>query len=110
MTETLKILMQLSPAATSLTDFYTVPSNTSTVISSIIVCNQNLTDESFRISLAAAGTSNDTKQYIYYDMPILSKDTFIVTCGITLGATDVMRIYASNSNLSFTIFGSEVTP
>lgn len=110
MTETLKILMQMSPSATSLTDFYTVPSSTSTVISSIIICNQNTTDESFRISLASAGAADNIKQYIYYDMIVLAKDTFIVTCGITLATTDVMRVYSSNTNLSFTIFGSEVTP
>jgi len=31
------------------------------------------------------------------------------TIGITLGATDVITVYASNANLTFGVFGSEIS-
>jgi hypothetical protein len=32
-----------------------------------------------------------------------------LTIGITLAATDKIRVYASNANLTFTAFGSEIS-
>lgn len=108
MSETLKILAQLSPSATTLTDLYTVPGSTSAVCSSLIICNQNSSDVTFRISLAVAGAANNVKQYLYYDLPLLANDTFIATIGVSLATTDVVRCYASATNVSFSITGVEV--
>ncbi len=109
MTETLKILGQLTPAATTLSDLYAVPGGTSASISSIIVCNQNASSISFRISLAAAGAADNSKQYLYHDLTLLAHDTFIATIGISLASTDVVRVYASSGNVSFNICGIEVS-
>lgn len=109
MTDTIKLLAQATPSATTLTDFYTVPGATQAVVSSISICNQNGTDVTFRISLAIAGAGDTTKQYLYYDMPLTANDTFIATIGITLATTDVIRIYASATGLSFNLFGTEIT-
>jgi hypothetical protein len=108
-TETRKVLGQSSPNATTLTDLYTVPAATSIVSSSIVVCNRSGTSTSFRISIAVAGAANDNKQYLYYDVPIAGNDTFIATIGITLAATDIIRVYATLATLSFNLFGAEVT-
>lgn len=110
MADTSKVLSQTIPSATTLTDSYTVPGATSTVLSSFTVCNQSPTvDAAFRISVAVAGAADTPKQYIYYDLPLQAKDTFAGTLGITLAATDVVRVYASTANLSFNFFGVEVT-
>lgn len=109
MAETRKVLGQSNPVAATLTDLYTVPAATSVVGSSIIVCNRSATLTSFRISVAVAGAANDNKQYLYYDVVIPGNDTFIATIGITLAATDVVRVYATLATLSFNLFGVEVT-
>lgn len=107
MANTLKILAQQNPSAATLTDAYTVPSATTTVVSSITVCNRSSTATSFRISVAAAGAADNNKQYIAYDMPIEGNELVALTLGISLGTTDVVRVYATLATLSFNIFGQE---
>ena len=109
MADTSKILAQSIPSAATSTDLYTVPSATTTVASTICVCNQSATATTFRISVAVAGATLATKQYLYYDVPIGGNDTFMATIGITLGATDVVRVYATLATLSFNLFGIETT-
>jgi hypothetical protein len=109
MAETLKVLAQSNPVATTLTDAYTVPGATQTIISSITVCNRSAVTTSFRISIAVGGAVDDVKQYLYYDFVIAGNMTFTFVSGITLAATDVMRVYAALATLSFNIFGAEIT-
>ena len=106
--EVYNVLGQLNPAATTLTDLLTVAASKKMVISSITICNLGIAG-SFRISIAKAGEANDPKQYLYYDLDIPVGDTFIATIGITLTATDVIRVYASHANMSFNAFGTELT-
>lgn len=108
-TVTQKILGQSKPSATTLTDVYTVPALTQATISTITVANQSATATSFRISVAVAGAADNTKQYLYYDCSIAGNDTFACTFGITLGAGDIVRCYATLATLSFNIFGAETS-
>lgn len=109
MPTSLKVLGQSKPAATTLTDLYTVPALTSTTISTIMVCNQSATATSFRISVAPAGAADTAAQYLYYDVAIAGNDTFAATLGITLSTTDILRIYNTAATLSFVAFGAETT-
>ena len=109
MANTYKILGQVSPSATIPADLYTVPSSTSSVISSIIVCNRASAAKLFTISISPAGASTESKDYIYSEVTLAGNDTFIATVGITLAATDKVRVYAGNVNLSFNLFGTEIT-
>ena len=109
MAQTLKILGQSNPGATTLTDFYTVPALTKTVVSSIIVCNRSATATSFRVSVAIAGAGDTPAQYLYYDNTLAGNDTFVATIGLSLGATDVVRCYATLATLSFNLMGAENT-
>ena len=78
--ETLKILGQLVPSASSLSALYTVPALTMASVSSVVVCNQNSgLWIAFRVSLAVSGAADDPNQYIYYDLPLDPNDTFIAT-------------------------------
>ena len=104
-----KTLGQSSPAATTETDLYTVPAATSAVASSVIVCNRSAVLSTFRISIAVGGAATANKDYIYYDLPIGANDTFIATIVVTLATTDKVRVYASNTNLSFSLYGSEIS-
>lgn len=108
MADTLKILGSVAPAAATSTTLYTVPAATSTTLSSITVCNTSANATSFRISVAAAGAALATNQYVYYDQTISGNSTYVATIGITLAATDVVRVYATLATLSFNAFGVEV--
>lgn len=109
MTETLKVLAQLNPSSGVLTDFYTVPGVTSTVVSSIVICNQHSAPIAIRVSVAVGGAGDDPKQYLYYDLPLIDNDTFIATIGMSLAAGDIIRVMTNVNNTSFTLFGDEVS-
>ena len=105
----ISILGQSAPSATTEATLYTVPASTETVISSIFACNRGSSAASVRISVSAAGGATANADYLYYDLLIPPNDTFVATVGITLEATDVMRVYASNANFSFNLFGQETS-
>lgn len=107
MADTLKVLGQSNPAATTLTDVYTVPGATSTTVSTVTVCNQGIAG-TFRVSVAIAGAADAAAQYLYRDLTIPANETFACTFGITLATTDVVRAWCSHGNMSVNVFGVEV--
>jgi hypothetical protein len=110
MAETYKVLGQSNPVATTLIDVYTVPSGKSAVISTITLCNRSAsTALAVRLSIAPAGATDSSEHYIYYDVPINPNDTLSLTAGITVTATDKVRVYTSAATLSMSIFGTEIT-
>lgn len=109
MPTTYKILGQSAPSATTSTDLYTVPSATQTVVSSLVITNRDSSAATFRISCAPAGAALANSQYVAYDVTVGGADSTVLTLGITLGATDKIRVYASTANLTFTAFGSEIS-
>lgn len=108
MGDSLKILGQSIPAAGVLTDIYIVPSATQTTLSSIVVCNISGVQDAFRIAVASGGVVDNLKQYLYYDLFLDANDTFIFTIGISITATDVVRVRSTNGTLSFNVFGVEL--
>jgi len=107
MATTIKVLGQSSPSATTLTTLYTVPASTSTVCSSVTVCNRSATATTFRIAVRPAGAAIADQHYLYYDVQIAGNDTFIATIGLTLATTDVVSVYATLATLSFHLYGQE---
>jgi hypothetical protein len=107
-TTTYKVLGQVAPAATTETDLYTVPASTETIISSLIVANRSSTAATYRISVSVNGAATSTKDYLVYDAAISSNQTIALTLGVTLDATDKIRVYGSTANLSFSAYGSEI--
>lgn len=109
MANTYKILGQQSPSATTETILYTVPALTSSVCSSMTICNRGTTQTTFRVSITQGNVSTTNKDYIYYDITLAGNDTFIATIGVTLATTDRIRVYAGNGNLTFQLFGTQIT-
>lgn len=109
MAEVKKILGQADLAATSLTDVYTVPASTEAVISTITIANRAAASATFRLSVAVGGAADTNAQYLYYDITLAGNATFAATLGITLATTDVVRAFASSTNLSVNIFGVEIS-
>jgi hypothetical protein len=104
-----KVLGQNDLAATTLTDVYTVPSATETVISTIIIANRTASAETFRIAIRPNGATVTDAHYIAYGVPIASNDSTTLTLGITLDATDVLSVWASAVDLSVNVFGTEIS-
>lgn len=105
---TYKVLGQSNPSATTNTDLYTVPASTSTIVSTLQVCNQNSLSATYRIAIRKAGEAIASKQYITYDATVPANDAISLTIGVTLAQGDVVTVYASSSTLSFSAFGSEI--
>jgi hypothetical protein len=107
-TTTYKILGQSAPSATTSTDLYTVPASTETIVSSLVVTNRAATSATYRLSVSANGAALANEQYLVYDATINGNDVVALSLGITLDATDKIRVYASTANLSFNAFGTEI--
>lgn len=110
MPTTYKVLGQVAPSATTATTLYTVPANTSTVVSTVNVCNRSSSiSDGFRIAIRPAGASLANQHYIAYDTPVPGGDSISLTMGISLSATDVITVYAGTANLTFSAFGAEIS-
>lgn len=109
MPTTYKVLGQSNPAATTLTTLYTVPSATSAVVSTISICNQAGTSGTYRIAIRPAGAAVAAQHYLVYGATVAASDSVLLTLGVTLATTDVISVYGSSANFSFTAFGSEIS-
>lgn len=109
MTAVRKVLGQLAPSATTNTDLYTVPASTSTVCSSLVACNRSASAITVRVAVRPAGAAISNEHYLVYDTSIPANDTMTLSIGMTLATTDVVTVYASDANSSFSLFGEEVS-
>lgn len=107
-TTTYKVLAQSALSATTNTDVYTVPSATSAVVSTMVLCNRSTTAAAFRIAIRPAGATLANQHYIAYDVTLGANDSTTLTLGITLATTDVVTVYASTANVSISLFGSQI--
>ena len=108
MATTYTVLGQSNPAATTDTALFTVPAATSTVVSTIVVANLG-TSGTYRIAIRPAGASIANQHYIAYEGALNGNDSITWTLGITLAATDVITVRASNTSFAFNAFGSEIS-
>jgi hypothetical protein len=108
MPTTYKVLGQSNPSATTATTLYTVPAATSAVVSTISICNQAGTSATYRIAIRPAGATLAAEHYLVYGATVAASDSVLLTVGVTLATTDVITVYASSANVSFSAFGSEI--
>ena len=104
-----KILGQLADASANDVTLYTVPASTETIVSTIIICNREATANTFRLAIKEDGGAVANEDYIAYDTNIDANDTITLTLGITLDASDVISAGASDANVSFSVFGTEIS-
>ena len=109
MPTTYKVLGQSNPSATTATTLYTVPASTQAIVSTITVCNQAATAATYRIAVRVNGATLAASQYVAYDVSLPGNASDTLTLGITLGAADVITVYASTATMSFAAFGSELS-
>ena len=109
MADVIKVLGQVDSSAASEDVLYTVPAQTMTTTSSLVVCNRTTASINFRINVAVAGAVTEDKQYLFYDAPLAANSTMTAILGMTLLETDVVRTYASVVDVSFNLFGVETS-
>lgn len=104
---TYKVLGQVNPAATTNVDLYTVPAGKQAVCSTLAVCNRG-SSSSFRVAVRPAGATLADQHYIVFDNIISSNDSLFLTLGVSLETTDVVTVFSGSSNISYSLFGSEI--
>jgi hypothetical protein len=104
-----KVLGQINPTANTQTTLYTVPAATSTIVSTVAICNLANTATTFSLAVQPAGATLVNKNYINFNTPLPANDTITLTIGMTLATTDLLSANAASSNVSFNAFGSELT-
>lgn len=109
MAQTHKVLGQSNPAATTLTTLYTVPASTQSIASTLSICNIGTVSTTYRIAVRPAGAAIANQHYIAYDAVVSANDSILLTLGIALATTDVISVYAGTANVSFSVFGVELT-
>jgi len=109
MAETLKVLGQAAPMAAALTSLYQVPTGCSAVVSTLIACNRGAGTALVNVGVAVGGGVLGDAGYLYYSLAVPSHDTFAATVGLSLAADDDVRVYSSTADMSFSLFGTEVS-
>ena len=109
MATTYKVLGQVAPSSATATTLYTVGAGKSTVVSTIAVCNRSASAVTYRVAIRPAGATLSNEHYIAYGSTLAANDSTMITIGITLAATDVITVYASTADTSFSAFGSEIS-
>lgn len=108
-----KVLGQLYANAYTYADVYTCPAGTNAVVSTIAICNQDVSTTSYRIAIQKASEYSpitpQNKQFIAYEITLDPKDSTTATLGVTLAAGDVITVWAATNYVSFNVFGSEIS-
>ncbi len=108
MATTYKVLGQVHPLINTNTTLYTAPFATSAVCSTIAICNIGIST-TYRIAIRPAGATLEDKHYLVYNAAINQYDTVMLTLGITLATTDVITVFAATADVTFQVFGSEIS-
>jgi hypothetical protein len=109
MANTYKVLGQSLPTPNTFTTLYTVPAATSAIVSTLNVCNQSASNVTFRAAIRPAGETITGKHYLVFDTPIPAQDSIALSLGMTMGNTDVLTVFSFQGNVSFNVFGTEIT-
>lgn len=91
----------------TLTDVYTVPAGSSTVVSTVVVANMDVASTKIRIAVLPSGQTLAKKHWITLDAPLNAYSTQTFTIGMTLAAGDKIKVASDNSDTAFTVFGNE---
>ena len=102
---TYKVLAQSAPSAASATTLYTATN--ATIVSTLNAANRGNNQDSIRIAVRPAGATLANQHYIAFDVPLAANAVLSLQGGITLANTDVITVYSTTGNTSFSAFGSE---
>jgi hypothetical protein len=61
------------------------------------------------VAVRPNGDALANQHYVAYDSPVLGNETVSFSIGLTVDATDLVVVYASSADMTFSLFGSEIT-
>jgi len=109
MATTYRVLGQLACTDNTEQTVYTVPSATQTIVSTIVCTNRSAVASSFKIAVRPdADSTTSAKHYVFYDVDVNPKSSFVATIGLTLQAGDKILSHTSGSQNGVNVFGSEI--
>lgn len=90
---------------------YTCPAATAAVVSTLTICNRSNTAAYYTVAISDSNSGEPaTSKYIVRNDVLTGFETVGLTLGLTLDATNkYVRVSASNANLTFALFGSEIS-
>jgi len=105
-----RILGQQNPGTTWTTLYNTSTSPaTSSVLSTIAVCNTSTTARTFRLATVTSNITPTAPNCIAFDTTVPANETVLITLGTTLGPGHYIKAYGSTTDVTFTAFGAEIT-
>ena len=63
----------------------------------------------FRVSLRSSAESLQSKHYILYNSVVNQNDSAFFSLGLAMATGWIVEVYSSTDNVSFSLFGSELT-
>lgn len=102
---------QVSPAAATVTDLYTVPAGKEFIASSLIATNRSSSvSETIQVYVTPDGQTRGVANAIIYDMIIPPRGTKEFKLGLSLPPLCKVEVRALGGDVSFHLFGCLMTP
>lgn len=81
---------------------------TSTIISSIVICNTASTAATYTIAVNAASATYASGRYVVFQATIAGNDTVALTLGLVLDPTNrYLNVSSSANTVNFSAYGAE---
>ena len=112
MAKTYKELANAAPAADTYTQLYQVPASTSTVLSTISVCNATASSRTFRLGITESATAASAialNEHFVYDTAVAANDTIMLTLGVTLSNQQKLIARSNSASVIFMAWGVEIS-
>jgi len=104
-----RVLGQKSPAANDNWDIYTVSGTKDAIVSCIVVANRDSDNSAtYRIAVRPDNANITDDMYIAYNVEIGPASSVALNLGLTMNTDDRLTVRASTSNVTFSVFGTEI--
>jgi hypothetical protein len=112
MAKSYKELASSNPVANTYTELYQVPASTSTVLSTISVCNAASAAGTFRLGITESATAASAiafAEHFVFDTAIAANDAVMLTLGISMSNQQKLIARAGSASVIFMAWGVEIT-
>lgn len=83
---------------------------TSTIISSIVICNTSSSSATYTIAINTATATYAAGRYVVFQATIAGNDTVALTLGLVLDPTNrYLNVSSSTTSVNFSAYGAENT-
>lgn len=94
--------------AANLVTHFSATASTSTIISSIVICNASSSAATYTIAINTASATYAAGRYVVYQATIAANDTVALTLGLVLDPTNrYLNVSSSSTSVNFSAYGAE---